>query len=57
VSERTTYYDNHIETDGKRRCIYSYLVAKELGFKYLDREILRQAAERLGTDVRMLERP
>jgi len=32
-----------------------YLVAKELGFKYLDREILRQAAEHLGTDVRMLE--
>jgi CMP/dCMP kinase len=32
-----------------------YLVAKELGFKYLDREILRQAAEHFGTDVRMLE--
>ncbi len=32
-----------------------YLVAKELGFKYFDREILRQAAERFGTDVSMLE--
>ena len=32
-----------------------HLVAKELGFKYLDREILRKAAEHFGTDVRMLE--
>jgi cytidylate kinase len=32
-----------------------HLAAKELGFKYLDREILRQAAEHFGTDVRMLE--
>jgi CMP/dCMP kinase len=32
-----------------------HLVAKELGFKYLDREILRQSAEHLGTDVRILE--
>jgi cytidylate kinase len=32
-----------------------YLAAKELGFKYVDREILRQAAEHFGTDVRMLE--
>jgi cytidylate kinase len=32
-----------------------YLVAKELGIKYLDREILGQAAEHFGTDVRMLE--
>jgi cytidylate kinase len=32
-----------------------HLVAKELGFKYFDREILRQAAERFGTDVGMLE--
>jgi len=32
-----------------------HLVAKELGFKYLDREILRKAAERFGTDVSMLE--
>jgi len=32
-----------------------YLVAKELGFKYLDREILRQAAERLGTAEEVLE--
>ena len=31
------------------------LVAEELGFKYLDREILRQAAEHFGTDVRILE--
>ena len=32
-----------------------YLLAKELGFKYVDREILRQAAERLGTDESWLE--
>jgi cytidylate kinase len=32
-----------------------YLVAKKLGFKYVDREILRQAAEHLGTDARLLE--
>jgi Cytidylate kinase len=32
-----------------------YSVAKELGFKYIDREILRQAAERLGTDTGALE--
>lgn len=32
-----------------------HLVAKELGFKYLDREILRQAAEHFGTNVRALE--
>ena len=32
-----------------------YLVAKELGFKYVDREILRRAAEHLGTDARLLE--
>ncbi len=32
-----------------------YMAAKELGFKYVDREILRQAAEHFGTDVRMLE--
>lgn len=32
-----------------------YLLAKELGFKYVDREILRQAAERLGTDETWLE--
>lgn len=32
-----------------------HLVAKELGFKYLDREILRQAAEHFGTEVRILE--
>jgi len=32
-----------------------HLVAKELGFKYFDREILRQAAERFGSDVGMLE--
>ena len=28
-----------------------YITAKELGFKYIDREILRQAAERFGTDA------
>jgi CMP/dCMP kinase len=33
-----------------------YLLAKELGFKYVDREILRQAAQRLGTDESWLER-
>lgn len=32
-----------------------YSAAKELGFKYIDREILRQAAERLGTDAGALE--
>jgi len=32
-----------------------HLAAKELGFKYLDREILRQAAKDLGTDASMLE--
>ena len=32
-----------------------HLVAKELGFEYLDREILRQAAEHFETDVGMLE--
>ena len=32
-----------------------YLVAKELGFNYVDREILDQAAKHLGTDVRVLE--
>lgn len=33
-----------------------YLVAKELGFKYLDREILQQAADKLGIEPGMLER-
>ena len=32
-----------------------YSAAKELGFKYIDREILRQAADRLGTDAGALE--
>jgi cytidylate kinase len=32
-----------------------YLAAKELGFRYVDREILREAAKKLGTDVRRLE--
>jgi cytidylate kinase len=32
-----------------------YSVAKELGFTYIDRELLRQAAERLGTDAGALE--
>ncbi len=32
-----------------------YLAAKELGFKYIDREILREAAARLGTDTKALE--
>ncbi len=33
----------------------AYLAAKELGFKYLDREILRQAANKLGIEPGMLE--
>ena len=33
-----------------------YLAAKELGFRYLDREILRQAADKLGIEPCMLER-
>lgn len=33
-----------------------YLAAKELGFRYLDREILRQAANKLGIEPDMLER-
>ena len=33
-----------------------FLVAKELGFKYLDREILQQAANKLGIEPGMLER-
>ncbi|MEW6184953.1 MAG: cytidylate kinase-like family protein [Thermodesulfobacteriota bacterium] len=32
-----------------------YSVAKELGFQYVDREILRQAADRLHTDPEALE--
>jgi cytidylate kinase len=32
-----------------------YLLAKKLNFKYVDREILRQAAKNLGTDERWLE--
>lgn len=32
-----------------------YLLAKELGFKYVDREILREAGKRLGTDAGWLE--
>jgi hypothetical protein len=32
-----------------------YLAAKELGFRYVDREILLEAARKLGTDVRLLE--
>ena len=33
----------------------AYQTAKELGFMYLDREILRRAAGRLGRDQRLLE--
>jgi cytidylate kinase len=33
-----------------------YLTAKELGFRYLDREILQQAANELGIEPSMLER-
>jgi cytidylate kinase len=32
-----------------------YLLARELGYKYVDREILRQAARHLGQDERWLE--
>lgn len=32
-----------------------YLAAKELGFKYVDREILHEAAKQLHTDVSLLE--
>ncbi len=32
-----------------------YLAAKELSFRYLDREILQQAAKETGTDTQMLE--
>jgi cytidylate kinase len=31
-----------------------HLVAQDLGFKYIDRVILREAAERLGTDEESL---
>ncbi len=33
-----------------------YLAAKELGFRYIDREILLQAANKLGIEPDMLER-
>ena len=33
-----------------------YLVAKKLGFRYLDREILQQAAEETGLEAPMLEK-
>jgi cytidylate kinase len=32
-----------------------YMMAKKLGFRYLDREILRQAADQLGMEPQMLE--
>jgi len=32
-----------------------YLAARELGFKFIDREVLRQAADHLGTEVSQLE--
>lgn len=32
-----------------------YLAARELGFKYLDRQIISEAADRLGVDARILE--
>ncbi len=34
-----------------------YLAAKELGFKYVDREILQRAAKHLGTNTGALEDP
>ena len=33
-----------------------YLAAKKLGFRYLDREILRQTAEKTGMDAQTLEK-
>jgi len=33
-----------------------YLAAKELGFRYLDREILREASEHLGVETAIVER-
>ena len=33
-----------------------YLAAKELGFRYLDREILRRAAEEMDVEPKMLEK-
>jgi hypothetical protein len=32
-----------------------YLVARELGWRYVDREVLQRAAERLGTNTSALE--
>jgi len=32
-----------------------YLAAKKLGFRYLDREILQQAANEMGIEPQMLE--
>ena len=32
-----------------------YLAARSLGFKFIDREVLRQAADHLGTEVSQLE--
>lgn len=40
---------------GSGAAYIGYSVAKKLGFTYIDREILRQAAERLGTDPGALE--
>lgn len=33
-----------------------YLAAKEFGFRYLDREILREASDRLGVETALVER-
>ncbi len=32
-----------------------YLAARELGFRYLDRQILREASDRLGVDTALIE--
>ncbi len=40
---------------GSGAAFVGYSVAKELNFKYIDREILRQAAERLGSEPGALE--
>jgi CMP/dCMP kinase len=40
---------------GSGGAFIGYSVAKELGYQYIDREILRQAAQRLGMDAGALE--
>ncbi|MGE5800533.1 MAG: AAA family ATPase [Syntrophaceae bacterium] len=40
---------------GRGGSYIGYLAARELGFKFIDREVLRQAADHLGTEVSQLE--